>query len=63
MDYTEIDDLRTAFSAPDERLANLLTKQKENMSPKVVTFMDTSLLPRFTFDAVKRINIRVRVGN
>lgn len=52
MDYTEIDDLRTAFSAPDERLANLLTKQKGNMYPKVVNFMDTSLLPRFTFDAV-----------
>ena len=52
MDYMVNDDLRTAFSTPDERLANLLIKQKENASMNFVTFMDTSLLPRFTFDAV-----------
>lgn len=52
MDYKVIDNLRTTFSAPDESLTNLLTKQTENKSPNVVTFMDTSLLPRFTFDAV-----------
>ena len=52
MDYKVMDDLRTAFSAPDERLAKLVPKQKENRPLNVVTFMDTYLLPRFTFDAV-----------
>ena len=47
------DDLRTAFSAPDERVTNLLTRQNEHTSTKLVTFMDTTQLPRFTFEAVK----------
>lgn len=53
MNYTIKADLRKAFSAPDESLANLLTKQKENTSMMSVTFMDNTLSPRFTFDAVK----------
>lgn len=40
--------LRTAFSAPDQNLVNL-----ENTSMKLVTFMDTALMPRFTSEAVQ----------
>lgn len=40
--------LRTAFSAPDQRLENL-----ENSPMKLVTFMDTALMPRFTSEAVQ----------
>ena len=53
MNYTVTDHLRTAFSAPDKSLANPLTRQKENRSMTLVSFMDTSLLPRFTFDVAK----------
>ena len=48
MDYRQNEDLRKAFAAPDESLANLLVNQKKNR----LTFMDTTQLPRFTFDAV-----------
>ena len=53
MDDAQNEELRTAFAAPDGSLMNLLTKHNETTSTKLVTFMDTSQSPRFTFEAVK----------
>lgn len=52
MDYKQNENLRKAFAAPDENLANLLVNPKKNRSTNAIAFMDTTQLPRFTFDAV-----------